>query len=91
MAIADGKTLIGWGAVREAPWHFAGLYASQDEAQGKADEMGDGFIVRYGQRQEIDDTFTSSEGVVPSAIAGSIFESFPVAENARDRRAAVAT
>lgn len=79
----DGKTLIGWGVVREAPWHFAGLFPSQDEAQIKADEMGEGYIVRYGERQEESDTFLSGEPPRgASVMAGSIF----APEAARDDR-----
>ena len=57
MPIVEGKSLIGWGAVRDTPWHFAGLYASQGEAQAKADRMGEGYVARYGERQRIPDIF----------------------------------
>jgi hypothetical protein len=53
----DGKTLIGWGVVREFPWDFAGLFASQEDAQAKADALGEGYIVRYGERCEASDSF----------------------------------
>ena len=91
MPIVDGKTLIGWAAVRETPWHFAGLFASREKAQSKADEMGVGYIVRYGERTDNPDTFTSAETPLPAAIAGSIFEPFPVAADDSGRVAAVAT
>jgi hypothetical protein len=56
----DGKTLIGWGVVREFPWDFAGLFASQDDAQAKADALGEGYIVRYGERHEESNSFVFS-------------------------------
>ena len=90
MPIVDGKTLIGWGAVREMPWHFAGLFASREEAQSKADEMGAGYIARYGERNDDPDTFTSADTPLPAAIAGSMFEPLPVVEAGSGRLAAVA-
>ena len=74
MPIVHGKTLIGWGAVREMPWHFAGLFPYRGGAQNKVDEMGVGYIVRYGERNEELDTFISAATPLPAAIAGSIFE-----------------
>lgn len=90
MPIVNGKTLIGWGAVRETPWHFAGLFASQGEAQIKAEEMGDGYVARYGERQDTPDTFTTSETAVFTAIAGSIFEPLPTGDNQSNRLKVVA-
>ena len=81
MPIADGKTLIGWGAVLATPWHFAGLFGSQEEAQMKADAMGEGYVARYGERQDESDTFASADPPLPSAIAGSIFEPLPSGED----------
>ena len=91
MAIVDGKTLIGWGTVREMPWHFVELFGSLDEAQAKADAMGPGYIARYGERQEESDTFASAEDVLPTAMPGSIFEPLPTADDTTGRLAAVAT
>ena len=90
MPIVDGKTLIGWGAVRETPWHFAGLFASQEEAQMKADAMGEGYVARYGERQDEPDTFASADAPLPSAIAGSIFEPGPGVDDSVSRLQAVA-
>ena len=91
MPIVEGKTLVGWGVVRETPWHFAGLFAAQEEAQIKADAMGKGYVARYGERQEETNTFASADAPLPSAIAGSIFEPLPVVDDANGRLAAVAS
>ena len=90
MPIGDGKTLIGWGAVRESPWHFAGLFSSQEEAQLKADAMGEGYVARHGERQVETDTFASADTPLPLAIAGSIFEPVSVVDDAGGRLATVA-
>jgi hypothetical protein len=49
MPIVDGKTLIGWGVVREEPWHFVGLYETQIEAAAKAFDMGVGYQAHHGE------------------------------------------
>ena len=90
MPIVDGKTLIGWGAVRESPWHFAGLFASQEEAQLKADAMGEGYVALYGERQEEPDTFASADSPSTSAIAGSSVAPAPDAEDPSSGLKAVA-
>ncbi|GAA0298208.1 hypothetical protein GCM10009087_05030 [Sphingomonas oligophenolica] len=90
MAYIDGKTLIGWGVVRESPWHFVGLFPTQDEAQAKAREMGSGYIVRYGERSDETDSFIFGEpGSRNNVIAGSIFAPRS-ADDRGDRLAAVA-
>ena len=91
MPIVHGKTLIGWSAVREMPWHFAGLFAYREEAQSMADEMGAGYIARYGEWTEDSDTFIPAETPLPVAIAGSMFEPLPIAADASGRLAAVAS
>lgn len=90
MPIVDGKTLVGWGAVREAPWHFAGLFRTQQEAQLKADEMGDGYVARYGERRESPDTFAFQELAIGAKIAGSIVQPFPTGRDQHGRLKAVA-
>jgi hypothetical protein len=49
MAIVDGKTLIGWGVVREDPWHFVGVFETQIEAAAKAIDMGEGYSAHHGE------------------------------------------
>ncbi len=49
MPIVDGRTLIGWGVVREEPWDFVGLFETQIEAAAKAVDMGPGYDARYGE------------------------------------------
>ena len=45
-----GKTVDGWGIVRDSPWHFAGVFPSEGVARRKAARLGPGYDVRYGQR-----------------------------------------
>jgi hypothetical protein len=74
VAYLSGKTLIGWGVIRDAPWHFAGLFPTRDEAQARADDLGEGYLVRYGERSEETDSFVSAEAPDQGRImAGSIF------------------
>ncbi len=51
MPFIMGKSVKGWGVVRNSPWHFAGLYPTQEEAEAKAREMGAGYVVRLGEEQ----------------------------------------
>jgi hypothetical protein len=57
MPFVGGNTLTGWGVVRNAPWHFAGMFASKAEADAKAAEMGEGYEVYYGENREGSDDF----------------------------------
>lgn len=52
MPIVNGKTLIGWGVVREEPWHFVGLFESQIEAAAKAIDMGAGYTAHFGESSD---------------------------------------
>jgi hypothetical protein len=47
-----GKVLKGWGVVRTSPWHFAGLYRTKQEADAKAQEMGAGYVVLFGEQPQ---------------------------------------
>lgn len=57
MPFVDGTTLTGWGVVRNAPWHFAGIYTTEAEAKSKAADMGQGYEVHYGENREGSDDF----------------------------------
>lgn len=57
MPFVDGTTLTGWGVVRNSPWHFEGLHASQEEAEARAAELGSAYEVHYGENQEGTDNF----------------------------------
>jgi hypothetical protein len=52
MPIVDGKTLVGWGVLREQPWHFIGLFDTQIEAAAKAIDMGVGYAAHYGHSKD---------------------------------------
>lgn len=49
----------GWGVVRNAPWHLAGVYATKDVAEAKAGMLGDGYEARYGSHRLGSDDFIS--------------------------------
>lgn len=50
-APVPGDTLKqGWGVVRLAPWHLAGVFASSLEAERLAAQLGPGYLVKYGDR-----------------------------------------
>lgn len=38
----------GWGVVRLTPWHLAGVFASSIDAETLAGQLGDGYVVKYG-------------------------------------------
>lgn len=57
MPFVNGTTLKGWGVVRNAPWHFAGLYSTEQEAKQKAAELGAEYEVHYGENREGSDDF----------------------------------
>jgi hypothetical protein len=57
MPFKAGRTLKGWGVIRENPWHFAGLFPTREAAEAKAKELGPGYIARPGEQQEGTDNF----------------------------------
>ena len=57
MPFIGGNNRSGWAVVRSDPHHFVGMFGSEDEAQAKAREMGDGYEVKYGRFSD------SGEGV----------------------------
>ncbi|WP_426958407.1 hypothetical protein [Muricoccus radiodurans] len=52
----------GWAVIRAPghPWHFAGFYATRDEADDKALEMGPDYRVRFGMNRQGSDAFVWS-------------------------------
>lgn len=65
MFVADGLKpdlvnegwVKGWGVVRNAPWHLAGVYATKDVAETKADSLGEGYEAHYGSHRLGSDDF----------------------------------
>ena len=57
MPYLEGNTLTGWGVVRNAPWHFVGIFSDKGEAEAKAHEMGDQYEVHWGENREGSDDF----------------------------------
>lgn len=60
MSYLEGNTLTGWGVVRSAPWHFAGIFATKEEADAKANELGEEYEVAHGENREGTDDFILS-------------------------------
>jgi len=48
MAIPGDTLKKGWGVVREHPWHLAGVFVSSLDAEALARQLGDGYVVKYG-------------------------------------------
>jgi hypothetical protein len=60
MAI-QGETLRqGWGVVRLHPWHLAGIFVSSIDAEALAAQLGDGYLVKYGDHAIGSPNFTFS-------------------------------
>jgi hypothetical protein len=57
MGYESGKTISGWGVVRNSPWHFAGIFETESEAKARAAELGEGYEVHYGDNREGTDDF----------------------------------
>jgi len=38
----------GWGVMRLRPWHLAGIFASSIDAEALADQLGPGYLVKFG-------------------------------------------
>lgn len=50
---------LGWGVVRREPWHLAGLFPDQEQAETFRRELGEGYEVRFGSRRLGSDDFLS--------------------------------
>lgn len=61
MPLAIGKAVRGWGVIRPVPYHFAGLYRTKSEADGKAIAMGPEYLVSYGAQEAGTENFFLSE------------------------------
>ena len=57
----NGNTWVaGWGVFRNAPWHFIGLYPTENEAKAIQITHGDGYEVQYGKNESGTDNFVHS-------------------------------
>ncbi|MEF9901149.1 MAG: hypothetical protein RR736_23980 [Pseudomonas sp.] len=54
----NAGSVLGWGVVRNAPWHLQGVYESKEEAQAQAKIAGDGYSASYGSYVPGTDNFT---------------------------------
>ncbi|WP_221622506.1 hypothetical protein [Burkholderia sp. Bp9004] len=51
--------VLGFAVVSNSPWHFGGIYTSQDEAERIAGHLGGSYEVRYGSHQIDSDNFVA--------------------------------
>jgi hypothetical protein len=51
----------GWGVVRLAPWHLAGIFVSSIDAEAFARQLGEGYVVKYGDHVFGSPDFSFSE------------------------------
>jgi hypothetical protein len=51
MPFTEGTTERGWGVVRCKPWHFVGLFPTQELAEAKAKELGSTYEAINGEHQ----------------------------------------
>jgi hypothetical protein len=51
----------GWGVLRLKPWHLAGIFVSSVDAESLARQLGDGYIVKYGDHVFGSPDFTFSD------------------------------
>ncbi len=50
----------GWGVVRSAPWHLAGVYDTKKEAENVAASLGSDYEVHFGEQKVGSDDFVWS-------------------------------
>lgn len=48
MAIQGDALKQGWGVIRLRPWHLAGIFVSSADAEALARQLGDAYVVKYG-------------------------------------------
>ena len=52
---------LGWGVMRDKPWHLAGVFEWSSEAEKMALRMGSDYKVRFGEKPCDSDLFICSE------------------------------
>jgi hypothetical protein len=53
--------VLGYGVVMDNPWHFGGVYASEDEAYENAARLGTEYVVRHGSHRLDSDDFVFTQ------------------------------
>lgn len=43
------RRVSGWGVVRIHPWHLAGIFATEGDANACAAKLPEGYLVRRGE------------------------------------------
>jgi hypothetical protein len=62
VAIQGDMLKQGWGVVRLTPWHLAGVFASSIDAETLASQLGDGYVVKYGDHDFGSPDFSFNNG-----------------------------
>ena len=55
--MAKGSAKTGWGVMRDAPWHLAGVFETIGEAEARATKLGAAYKIRYGEQPAGSDKF----------------------------------
>ena len=61
MSFPGHKLRSGWGVIRRAPWHLAGVYEISAEAETRVAQLGPEYKIRYGENRLGSDEFVWSE------------------------------
>lgn len=62
MNIPGHDLKAGWGVLRQAPWHLAGVFSSSADAEKLARAMGAGYVVKYGDHAIGSQNFSFASG-----------------------------
>ncbi|HDL7801233.1 TPA: hypothetical protein PXP53_004274 [Yersinia enterocolitica] len=49
--------VLGWGVVRNNPWHLAGVYTAKESAEAEASKLGNQYEIHYGSHRLGSDDF----------------------------------
>ncbi len=49
--------VLGWGVVRNNPWHLAGVYTAKESAEAEALKLGNQYEIHYGSHRLGSDDF----------------------------------
>lgn len=61
MSFEVGETKKGWGVFRSSPWHFVAIFPTKQEAETKAEGLGAGYEVKFGEHRVGTSDFVYSE------------------------------
>ena len=62
MPIPGDDLKQGWGVVCLRPWHLAGVFQSSADAEKLAEELGAGYVVKFGDHASGSTEFSFENG-----------------------------